>query len=84
MRQAPHQIAGSNLLRMLKLLLAQSALIVHRRHFEQDQPFRKALRGKRQNMRAPVDHQRHFVIGEPLTGLQTFLHQANVQRKIAQ
>lgn len=35
-------------------------------------------------MRASVNHQRHFVIGEALTRLQTLLHQANIQREIAQ
>ena len=84
MCQTAHQVTGGNLLRMLKLLLAQSTLIIHRRHFQQDQTFGKTLRGQRQNVRAPVDHQRDFVIGKPLASLQTFLHQANIQRKIAQ
>ena len=79
MRQTTHQVTGGNLLRMLELLLAQATLIIHRRHFKQDHPFWKSLRSQRQNMRAPVDHQRHFVIGKPLAGLQTFLHQANIQ-----
>ena len=35
-------------------------------------------------MRASVNHQRHFVIGEALTRLQTLLHQTNIQREIAQ
>ena len=69
MRQTTHQVTGGNLLRMLELLLAQATLIIHRRHFQQDQAFGKTLRGQRQNVRAPVDHQRHFVIGETLARL---------------
>ncbi len=84
MGEAAHQVAGCNLLSMLELLLAQATLIIHWRHLQQDQAFRQPLRGQGENMRAPVDHQRDFVIGKALSRLQALLHQADVQGKITQ
>ena len=63
---------------MLQLFLAQTTLIIHRRHLKQDIAFRQALSGEGENVRAAVNHQRHFIIREALTRLQAFLHQANV------
>ena len=84
MRQAADEVASGDLLRMLQLLLAQAALIIHRRHFQQNKAFRQPLGGQRQDVRTAIDNQRHFVIGKPLARLQTLLHQPDIQRKIAQ
>ena len=46
-------------------LLAQAALIIHRRHFQQNKAFRQPLGGQRQDVRTAIDNQRHFVIGKP-------------------
>ena len=84
MRQAADEVASGDLLRMLQLLLAQAALIIHRRHFQQNKAFRQPLGGQRQDVRTAIDNQRHFVIGKSLARLQALLHQPDIQRKIAQ
>ena len=38
MRQAADEVASGDLLRMLQLLLAQAALIIHRGHFQPARP----------------------------------------------
>ncbi|CNT87792.1 Uncharacterised protein [Salmonella enterica subsp. enterica serovar Bovismorbificans] len=66
MRQTAHQIAGGDLLRVLQLLLTQTTLVIHRRHFEQYKIVGQTLGGQRENVRATINHQRHFVIGKAL------------------
>lgn len=69
---------------MLQLFLAQAALIVHRRQLDEDITFRQRLSGQGKDMRAAIDYQGHFVVGEALTGAQAFAHQRDVQRKITE
>ncbi|MNZ84562.1 hypothetical protein D3C78_1033240 [compost metagenome] len=84
MRQATNQIAGGNLLSVLQLFLAQAALVIHRRQFDQDIAFRQRLGGQGEDMRAPVNHQGHFAIGKALAGAQALTHQIDIQREIAE
>lgn len=65
MRRAADEVASGDPLRMLQLLPAQAALIIHRRHFQQNKAFRQPLGGQRQDVRTAIDNQRHFVIGKP-------------------
>ncbi|MNT82098.1 hypothetical protein D3C72_2217780 [compost metagenome] len=79
MRQATDQIAGCHLLGVLKLFLAQTALVIHWCQLDQDIAIRQRLSGQGEDMRTPVNHQGHFVIGKALTGMQALTHQIDVQ-----
>lgn len=84
MGEAVHQIPRRDLLIVLELFLTEAALIIHRRQLHQNSLFRPPLRGQRQDLRPAVHQQRHFVIGNPLAGAQTFAHQLDIEGKIAQ
>ena len=79
MGQPANQIPRRDLLGVLQLLLAQASLVIHRSHLQQDIAFRQALCRQRQDMRAAIDNQRHFVVGKALARQQAFLHQADIQ-----
>ncbi len=50
MRQAAHQVARGDLLGMLELFLAETPLIIHRGHLQQDQAVRQTLRRQGKNV----------------------------------
>ncbi|VDZ81776.1 Uncharacterised protein [Salmonella bongori] len=65
--QTAHQIAGGDLLRVLQLLLTQTTLVIHRRHFEQDQNRRADVgRSKKEYASDYQFTSVHFVIGKAL------------------